>query len=353
MSELSPLEPRVARLISAYADRAPVDVDAMAMARFAAAGGADHGVSVGAFGRRNGTLVFLLVAMGLLVALAAGSLFLGGQRVEDGPEQLLAGDPFVAPYIGLPPVDAATSTPVEGELVLRYEGRVDGLGLDVHAMWLFADGRLIWRRNDESRVDAATRIFRPGEPTTAVIEQRLTPAGVARLRARALGIGVPPDENPARTGHLWGDGRVHDGTAMVAPRWTSTLPMDLADPGVWLPAGSWADQRLRGFVPSHMALCSDAPLETLLPRAAIATLASDPTTVDTPQFMRDCNRITVDVARVIADALEDAGFHRMQFWDAALPDRPYSYLEYQRGGWLDRVTFLPILPNGEAVTYGG
>ena len=353
MSELPPLEPRVARLISAYADRAPVDVDAMATARLAAAGGADLGVRVGAFGRLNGTLVLLLVAIGLLVALAAGSLFLGGQRLEDGPDQLHGGDPFVAPFIGLPPVDAPTSTPVEGELVLWYVGRVNGLGLDVHAMWLFADGRLVWRRNNESRADAATRIFGPGEPTTAVIEQRLTPAGVARIQARALGIGVPPDANPARIGHLWGDGRVHDGTAMVAPRWTSTLPMELADPGLWLPAGSWADQRLRGFVPSHMALCSDAPLETLLPRASIAALGSDPTTVDTPQFMRDCNPISVDVARAIAAALEDAGFHRMQFWDAARRDRPYSYLEYQRGGWLDRVTFLPILPNGEAVSYGG
>ena len=43
-------------------------------------------------------------------------------------------------FVGLPPEGAAPSTPERGELVLEFHG-----GTPSTDMWLYADGRLIWR----------------------------------------------------------------------------------------------------------------------------------------------------------------------------------------------------------------
>ena len=81
---------------------------------------------------------------------------------------------------------------------MSFVGRVNVIGHDVHAMWVYDDGRLIWKRNlDSSKADES--VFGAIGPTTGLLEQRLTPEGIQLLRSEAL----TPD---AMIGDNWGHG---------------------------------------------------------------------------------------------------------------------------------------------------
>jgi hypothetical protein len=312
-------------------------------------------------------LPVLLVTALLLVTIVAGALMAGSQRSYRG---------FVEPFIHLPPEGATPSTPETGELLLSFNGRVHGLGLDVHMMWLYADGRLIWRRNVEGRsAELRGQGFGTTEPTRAVIEQRLTPAGAELLRSEAMSAGLSrmtalggrhtSEARAGGAGVLWGGLVVHDGRQLSEGVWSDpALPLRLADPASWLPADAWQDQRIGGYVPTWYAVCvvRDVPDATaavlaedllhLLPDQTQALLRSRSTgTVDiatNPDGTHTCYRVRTDDAHAISATLEDAGLQGGDSW---------SPLEYGIGAGVEGqgfyVSFPSILPHGEVTAYGG
>jgi hypothetical protein len=262
MNERNALERRVAALIGAYADRAPIDVDPMAMTRQAAAASRRPASVRFGFMPAGRGLAFTLVILALLGAVVAGALIAGAQLVRRDPVKILTDRAFVEPFIGFPPEGVAPSTPETGQLVLSFNGRVHSIGLDFHRVWLFADGRLIWKRNLEG---TGSRAFGASDPTTAVIEQRLTPEGVELMRSRVMAAGLhdiePADAITDRTtwhlpGALWGGLVVHDGERLVDASWSDgELPELLADPASWIPASAWVDRRVGAYIPFRYAVC--------------------------------------------------------------------------------------------------
>ena len=139
MNENAALEARIGRLFDAYADQAAVEVDPLAMARLAAAGGHT---------RRAFRLPFWPARVGLLFALlgiaaltVVGGTLLAGSTVRDPEPAAIPGE-RVEPFLGLPPLGAAASGPERGDLELSFGGRIPDRGFD--RVWVYADGRLIW-----------------------------------------------------------------------------------------------------------------------------------------------------------------------------------------------------------------
>lgn len=360
MTERDALERRVAALIGAYAARAPIEVDPIAMARLAAAARHDR-VASGFVNVPVGRLAFALLLLALVATMAGGAL-VAGRFLERDAEDLLTRQAFVGPFIGLPPEGAAPSAPEQGELVLSFGGRVNMLGGDFHRMWLYADGRLLWKSNLEGR-DVGLHIwaerFGGAEPTTAVIEQRLTPEGVDLVRAavmasaRVIGpVNVGEDITEwSRPGVIWGGLTLGDGNRLLDADWSdSRVPARLANPGSWLPPSAWADRRIGGYVPSHYAVCAwpNDPSRSLkrLPDAVQALVVSKGTRVPGSGLPPgDCYAVTTDVARAIVAAFDTAGHA------PALRRGPISYALPDATGPDGEVTvdLLELTPHGEVV----
>jgi hypothetical protein len=367
MNDHEALERRVASLIRAYADRAPIDVDPTAMTLLVAAG--PRRLSPPWIGFAPGrSLAFTLVLLALLGTIAAGALIAGGQAFRRDPVEILTDRAFVEPFVGLPPEGAAPSVPESGELVLSFAGRVHSLGLDFHRMWLYADGRLIWKSNLEGSSAGWTLRFGTSQPTTAVIEQRLTPAGVELLRSRTLAAGLR--DRVGRVGWnlpgvLWGGLVVHDGERLVEAAWTDRdLPGLLAVPSSWLPASAWEDPRIGAFVPSRYAVCLNhgvpagvtgvAPAEIwdLLPEPARAVIRSKAIGGPVPDWNENDSRclyeIPHDDVATIAAALDDAGLR---------PDPQglltFDGIEIPSSEWEGAVQILVVIPDGDVVCYCG
>jgi hypothetical protein len=345
MSQTSSIESRIAALISAYADRAPIDVDAVAMARHAAAGSARRRWQWAGFGAAERGLAYLLLILGLLISIVTGTLVAGSQ-LRDDPLDILTGRDFVEPFIGLPPEGAPPSSPETGELVLSFYGRVSGIGNEVHGMWLYADGRLIWRRALEGGNRSA---FGTAKPTRGVVEQRLTPEGVALLLSQLEGATpeAPWIERPG-PGVWWGEIQVRQGDGLENVSWSDRgLPVRLADPGSWLLASAWADREIRGYVPSRYAVCpmsSSGVGFDRLPAAARDILLAGATLTYGKSGLR-CYVVETSDARAIAGILDSARFPRA--------DRDW-YLAYRvpPGSGDQGLFIIGILPHGEAVGYG-
>jgi hypothetical protein len=175
MGDESRFEVRVAQLIGAYADRAPVDIDPAAMARFIVAEERTRSIRPrflpSHVGLGFGILVIAVLSAIIGGAIAGGSPF-NGDRDPDLPSGFLVG-----PFVGLPPAGAAPSRPETGKLVLEASGRCTSDG-SFCSVWIYADGRLIWTR------DGALP-FGANERTTGLLEQRLAPLGVERLVSAA------------------------------------------------------------------------------------------------------------------------------------------------------------------------
>ncbi len=359
MTHGSQLETRVANLISALADAAPTEVDPMAVARLAAAG-RENAVAARFGYVPAGRLAFALLLLALASVIAGGAL-VGGQ-FRSREEDLLARQSFVEPFTGLPPEGAAPSTPDQGELVLSFGGRVGSLGGDLHRMWLYTDGRLIWTSNLEGNARSKVWMERFGrtEPTTAVIEQHLTPEGVDLIRsdvlasARVLG---PATVDEARTvwhrpGVLWGGLTLGDGARLLDADWSdSRLPDRLANPASWLPPSAWADRRISGYVPSHYAMCvwpSDDGLGMArLPEGVQALVQVAGRKVPASGLPPgDCRAVTTDAARAIVGAFGAAGHMHAERLRGplsyVLPDRTVPEGEIT-------VDILEITPHGEVV----
>src|SRR6266508_2227327 len=163
-------------------------------------------------------------------------------------------------FIGLPPEGATPSTPERGELVIPFFGGLPAKIIwtdrdwGVGQAWLYADGRLIWVREDD-------RPYGANHISTGLLEQRLTPDGVELFRSELLATGVFRDQLSYGG---YPTVRVRDGDRFLNHRKLS--PSDqrkfaalFADPASWLPGSAWADSEIRAYVPSRFAVCYWVP----------------------------------------------------------------------------------------------
>jgi hypothetical protein len=372
MNEHEALERRVANLIRAYADRAPTDADPMVIAELAAF--SSNGVVANRFGYLPaGRLAFALLLLALVAAMAGGAL-VAGRFLQRDAEDPLTVHAFIEPFTGLPPEGAAPSAPEDGELVLSFSGRVNMLGGDFHRMWLYADGRLIWKSNLEG-YDNGSHIwaerFGGSEPTPAVIEQHLAPEGVELIRsdvlasARVLGLTTVGMDGSkwSRPGVIWGGLTLGDGDRLLDADWSdSRLPARLANPGSWLPTNAWQDRRIGGYVPSRYAVCLGQALPTgvtglapadvwdLLPEPTRDLIRSkalaDPAPDWNKQDPRCLHQVSTEGARAIVAGFDDAGLRRES-------DDGLSYTFPIGREFPGVIQILVVVPSGEVVCLCG
>jgi hypothetical protein len=234
-------------------------------------------------------------------------------------------------FIGLPPEGATPSAPQGGELVLSLGGRSttdDGLFL----VWVYADGRLIWEKEGDFPYGA-------NEVTTGLLEQRLTPDGVERMRSEIVSTGLFADDlNLLSTrGVIWGTIRVRHGDRLVRVDWSNPdiYPRDhgtvatleqsstlvrldalLTHPISWLPTSAWEDQEIGAYVPSRFAVCYEAAergidpsrILSVLPASAEELLRAKNRSQNDPND--NCTEVTVEEARALAEAFNDAGLEQ-------------------------------------------
>jgi hypothetical protein len=292
-------------------------------------------------------VLFAVVALAVLASIVSGALIVGAGPLRRDPVDVLTEHAFVEPFIGLPPEGATPSTPEAANLVVAFGGRVGMMGGDFHRMWLYDDGRLIWKSNLEGGdvgFGAWTDRFGGTEPTTAVIEQRLSQVGVDLMRAEVLAsarvIGVTTlDEDGtqwSRPGVIWGGLTLGDGDRLLDATWSdSLLPLRLAHPAAWLPADAWADRRVGGYVPGRYAVCVEPSGADGLTEPTTELLRSKATLVADP---RCPYRLTTEDARAVVATLDAA---------ADQPDR-IDHLRYPLVGDAF-VEVLPVVPHGEVV----
>jgi hypothetical protein len=333
-----------------------------------------------------------------LVALAVVALVVVGTASAVCVKTLILNDGSTA----LPPEGATPSTPATGELVAHYYGRPypDNPTMSpwsccpVHQVWVYADGRLIWR--DEAGpvgvADAA------GEVRTGFLEQRLTPEGLELLRSKLISTGLFD-----RDRHLlhsrpffWGLMQVRDGDRLVNLVWSlpeffpgrfvpatpqeadalGHLTQLLSDPASRLPASAWEDRQIRAYVPSKYAVCSWTKVEpwregepwppppsrllepsrvsSLLPAAAQDVLRGK----DRPyEIWKDdgmgleepglCSEVTTDEARTLSRIFSQAGYEPDPL--PGVPPATYDNTRFRIPAPHDDVViaFEPILPHGQ------
>jgi hypothetical protein len=212
------------------------------------------------------------------------------------------------PIVGLPPVGAVPSTPKTGQLIADYQHR--GIGW----VYVYADGRVLWSFLG---------------PT---YERRLSPAGVDLVRSGAI-----------------------EPSVFLRQCLACTKPV--------LPAGSWADDEIRQYVPSRYAMCHfelsrPSRFLDLLPLPAQELLrgkqqpyqgVTDPILGVGEPVQRallpriDCWEVTTGEARALDEVLSDAGFEE---WSSTpngmVAFYPRADIERGPGLW-----YTPVLPHGE------
>jgi hypothetical protein len=240
---------------------------------------------------------------------------------------------------------------------------VRSIGLHFHRVRLYADGRLIWVRDQRLPSSAGEprltieQVRKTGVPL-GVVEQRLTPAGVELMRQATIGDGLGElgihDTGDDETrwnlpGVLWGGLELAEGDLVHDKVWADyEWPGRLADPAAWLPASAWEDQRIGAYVPTTYGVCANAPDDRpsraldLLPERARKLLDRTTDALDLPAgdaLAGRCLQAATDDARAIAAALEEAGL-------------PLELGEHALGYRLDadeELWFLPVLPDGQVV----
>jgi hypothetical protein len=276
-------------------------------------------------------------------------------------------------FIGLPPKGAPPSTPEQGELVLSlYGGTTAGPRSKI---FVYTDGRLIWQREANLPYGANPR-------STGFLEQRLSPEGVELLRSEAVSTGLFHDDltvDIATPIPAYNAIQVRNGDRLVrviylhdrgvdrlatAEQESTILRLDarLADPASWLPASAWVNREMKAYVPSTFQVCYGptasihasenrilslfpAPAEDLL-RAAPETHASN----DPGPF--GCRDMTTEVARALAQVLDDAGFDRDPLLSTSVLDYAFEPSVAIVPGPIENmvtISFEPYLPHGEAI----
>ena len=322
--------------------------------------------------------VGIAVFVGAVWIVTTGGLFdraltPGGGGTATGPTVT---EPTIAPeaagIVGLPTPGAAPSTPEHGRLVLYLEG-----GGPFTAVWVYADGRLIWGDIGDLPEGA------PTEGATGFVEQHLTPAGVEFLRTQIISTGLFEHDlallrGPDEPGFL--TIKVRNGDRLVWLTWAVQenyrVPKDapsatpeqasalggihslLTDPTSW-PASAWEDQDLETFVPSRYRVGlrvfpdqgpgPDLPVGArelaLLPAPATDLLRLG-TKVDQAFY-----ELTTDDARALAEALIEGGLEPLAMPMVEAVVRFGLEVPYEPGNSLF-VFFGPVLPHGEAVFLG-
>ena len=274
------------------------------------------------------------------------------------------GDPKRIGFIGLPPEGATPSTPERGELVISYRGHLPARIIWTKNRnwgkafaWVYDDGRLIWHRDDDRRYGA-------NHISTGYLEQRLTPEGVELFRSALIATGIfegrRPDSitNPRRIEVRDGDRLLSAGTGFgghAGDREGTKLAALFTDPTSWLPASAWEDRNVSAYVPSKFAVClwgmgiEPSRVSALLPAAARELLRGRPPANPSSPFSdSSCSEVTTQRARVLDDALTDAGLER---WLRA------EQLAYRLNGPAREpsavISFTPYLPHGKWVSTVG
>lgn len=126
----------------------------------------------------------------------------------------------------------------------------------------------------------------------------------------------------------------HEGNAAQA-RAIVRLNALLADPAAWLPTTAWADREIRAYVASRYTAAFDRrqPSPSELPPPADELLFDD------------CNVLTIEEARTISNALEDAGI-------APSPNVvELAYEIYESGDtpYPAYLHFHPVLPDQKSI----
>jgi hypothetical protein len=328
------------------------------------------------------TIVTLALAAGSLVGVR--QLLTASPSVPDGvpggvgPGVTGPPDPTAAPdagsIIGLPLQGATPSTPERGRLVLSLGG---GVGTPWTAVWVYADGRVIW--------GDVTGYFPPGAPTegaTGFVEQHLTPAGVEFLRTQVLSTGLFEHDLELfldRTGMLTIE--VRNGDRLVRLTWAvqRSLVGDappatpeqasalqgihalLSDPASW-PARAWEDEDPATFVPSRYQVWlrvfadqySGSDVEPnvgdrelgLLPTRAADILRGGTLVGDTTY------ELTTDQIRALAEALNESGLEPWRPSPMGEAVLRYSVDNPYQPGTSLWVFVGPVLPHGEAIFLG-
>ena len=294
----------------------------------------------------------------------------GGEPQPTGPPE-----PTVAPeaggIVGLPAPGATPSTPEHGKLVLYLEG-----GGSFTAVWVYADGRLIW--GDMGSLPAGA----PTEGATGFVEQHLTPAGVEFLRTQVISTGLFEDDlallrGPGDPGFL--TIRVRNGDRLVWLTWAVQenfrVPKDapsatpdqasalegisalLTDPTSW-PASAWEDRDVETFVPSKykvwLRLFPDHGSGPSLPVGAREWALLPATATDLLRLGTKVDQaiyeLTTDDTRALAEALREGGLEPL-----AIPGEAvlrYALEDPYEPGSSLYVFFGPVLPHGEAIFLG-
>jgi hypothetical protein len=315
-------------------------------------------------------VVALLVAALILGAMSAGGLL----PLRDQSPNVLGDDGYVLPFLGLPPDGAPASGPETGEMILKFDIRLRPSGSRV-ILTVYADGRLIWHRNDRDWSGLAQP--QTSEPTYPLIEQRLTPEGAEFIRAQAMVTGAfDQDHEGPMAGSIWAYLTVLDRGRLIryqAPHAiTGDLPgidqpqvlamtrlrEQLLDLSSWLPATAWLDQRLRGYVARSYFVCfgSDVTepeqqpvLELSLPQTTRNLLASRAESTRSDQ--EGCPyRVSTSKARALASSLTDAGLERTYVDLEKEPHLAFRLPPSRTGAY---VMFAPVMPNGEPFCYCG
>jgi hypothetical protein len=322
--------------------------------------------------RRNQRITAGVVAIAVVVAPVWIVVTGGRSDRTQTPAATAPPTPERVDFIGLPPEGATPSIPERGELVLRLDGSTGGPG---SMIWVYADGRLIWSRQAYVPEDG-------NEPSTGLLEQRLTPEGVEFLRSQIIWTGLfEHDLAIARRRDEPGLSiQVRNGDRFVSVDWAwwvnfyirgapfatpeqadalEQLDALLTDPASW-PASAWEDRQIKDYVPSRYSVCFRGipePIEpsrilTLLPGSARDLLrAGIRTQQEAMPANGDCYGVTTEDARALAEIFDDAGIGRYE------PPARESWLRYDLEdpgppGNQVWITFGPVLPHGEATWLG-
>ena len=307
------------------------------------------------------------------IALVALSPIDRSETPLGGGEPQPTGSPEAEAIVGLPTPGATPSAPEHGQLVLYVEG-----GGSFSAVWVYADGRLIW--GDMGNLPAGA----PTEGATGFVEQHLTPAGVEFLRTRVISTGLFEDDL-ALMRSLDYPGfltiRVRNGDRLVWLTWAVQenyrVPKDapsatpeqasalegisalLADPASW-PASAWEDRDAETYVPSKYQVSlrlfpdqgpgPDLPVGArewaLLPASATEVLRLG------TKLSPTSYELTTEQTRALAEALNEAGSEQLTPMPMGAAVLRYRLEDpYEPGNSL-YLFFGPVLPHGEAIFLG-
>ena len=301
-----------------------------------------------------------LVVGALAVAAALGVLRTADPTTSDPPAPTRTpaarpSTPTVVPdvtgrsarvgFIGLPPAGAAASAPSGGELVVAVWTRPA-------RAWLYADGRLITLHHGD-RPEGANAV------STGLIERRLTPAGVERVRSYVArsGNGFGPAPTRPAIGPARPLVRVGGRLRVVrepSPACDTRSCARVTNPGSWLPARMWQARQPAAYVPSRFAVCYG-----LRGSGDTADLEGAPAVPDASLFGRTgsadrrlppdwpCSMVTAQRAGRIVEALRGARVLR----DSAVGSRILAYVVDVRSPVPGsppheaRLFFEPLLPD--------